>query len=208
MDKKRTYVVGIDEAGRGPIAGPVAVGGVIIRADVLANMKRRDFGGIRDSKKLTEKKREEWLIKMRTWKKEGKIDFAVSLVSHEMIDTRGVAWSVRKGIATVLKKMNADPRASLVLLDGGIRAPEEYENQKTIIKGDEKEAIISLASIAAKVTRDRKMKRYAMQFDAYGFDVHKGYGTEKHYAAIKRHGVCPIHRYTFLTTFFNIKEGL
>lgn len=208
MDKRAKYVIGIDEAGRGPIAGPVAVGGVMIRADILRKMKRVDLAGIRDSKKLTEKKREEWLVAMRAWKKEGMIDFAVTLVPADAIDTRGIAPSIRKGIASVLKKLGADPRSSRVRLDGGIKAPEEFVMQQTIIKGDEKEAIIALASIAAKVTRDIKMKGFAKHFPGYGLEVHKGYGTKAHYAAIKKQGIVSIHRMTFLASFFNINGDL
>lgn len=208
MDKKPTYVVGIDEAGRGPIAGPVAVGGVIVRSDILAKMKRRDLAGIRDSKKLTEKAREAWLTKMCGWKKEGKIDFAVTLVSSTQIDTYGIAPSVRKGIASVLQKLTADPRSTLVLLDGGIKAAEVFTKQKTIIKGDEKEAVIALASIAAKVTRDRKMCWFAEHFEGYGFEVHKGYGTKMHYSSIKKLGLVDIHRTTFCKGIRNGKKSI
>lgn len=208
MDKKPTYVVGIDEAGRGPIAGPVAVGGVIIRADILAKMKRSDLRGIRDSKKLTEKAREGWLAKMRVWGGEGKINFAVTLISSTEIDRNGIAPSIRKGIASVLRKLEADPRRARVLLDGGIRAPAEFISQKTIIKGDEKEVIIALASIAAKVTRDKKMCRFAEHFEAYGFEVHKGYGTKMHYASIKKWGLVAIHRKSFCKGIKKVKKSI
>lgn len=208
MDKKLTYVVGIDEAGRGPIAGPVAVGGVIVRTDILAKMKRSDLRGIRDSKKLTEKARELWLAKMRIWKREGKIDFAVTLVSSEIIDKQGIAPSVRKGIASVLRKLNTNPNSTQVLLDGGIKAPLEFTLQQTIIKGDEKEAIIALASIAAKVTRDKKMCQFSEHFKGYGFEVHKGYGTKMHYASIKKWGISIVHRRSFCKGIKNVKKSI
>ena len=194
MNKK--IVVGIDEAGRGPLAGPVSVGTVIFYNLKVAHA----FRGVRDSKKLSAEKREYWLSVMEREKKLGTIDFAVSLVSAQYIDTYGIVKAIQKGIRSNLKKLSIEPEYP-ILLDGGLKAPNEFINQKTIIRGDEKFKVISLASIAAKVLRDRKMVMYAKQYHLYGFDIHKGYGTEKHRLAITKYGHTVLHRKTFLKNF-------
>ncbi len=191
------YCVGIDEAGRGPLAGPVAVGAVMMPrvdcADIFSLLP-----GIRDSKKLSEKKREILYEHMCVLRRENKIAFAVGLVSHAVIDARGIVAAVAEGIASVLEKISADPQRCTVLLDGSIFAPACFVDQQTIIRGDETEPIISLASIAAKVVRDRKMKELALRYPLYGFEIHKGYGTKVHYEAIRLYGLSDIHRHSYL----------
>ncbi len=190
------YIIGIDEAGRGPLAGPVAVGAFCIRAN------NRHFqkwcAGVKDSKKLSEKKRELWFAKIQSEKKTGKIDFAVSFASSKMIDVKGLTFAIKHALAESLQKLACNPKETLVLLDGGLHAPKEYLFQQTIIKGDEKEPVISLASIAAKVLRDKKMYRFASVYPLYGFEKHKGYGTRAHYIAIEKYGILDIHRKRFL----------
>jgi len=188
------YIVGIDEAGRGPLAGPVAVGAVRIDAD----FNKRFFKGIKDSKKLTEKKREIWFELVKKKKKEGQIDFAVALISEKVIDKKGIVYAINLGINKCLIKLKI-PRDSKIFLDGGIKAPADFIYQKTIIKGDEKVSVISLASICAKVTRDRYMVRLSKKYPQYGFDIHKGYGTLKHRQNIKKHGPSGVHRRSFLS---------
>lgn len=197
MDKKEKfkYLVGIDEVGRGPIAGPVSVGIAVIPK----NFNRKFFKGIKDSKKLTPQSREEWFKKASEAKNKGLLDFHVESVSHKIIDSKGLSFAIKKAIKNSLEKLNLKPDECKVLLDGGLEAPEEFKNQKTIIKGDEKEAVISLASIVAKVTRDKKMRAFAKKYHNYSFEIHKGYGTKKHYDSIKKHGLCEIHRRSFLT---------
>lgn len=194
--KNIEYVVGIDEAGRGPLAGPLALGAFCVRADSRAF--RKFCVGVKDSKKLSERKREEWFIKIESEKKLGNISFAVAFASPEMIDKRGLTFSIRHALALSLKKLACPPNQTLVLLDGGLHAPEEYTYQETIIKGDEKEPVISFASIAAKVLRDRKMVALAKRHPQYGFEKHKGYGTAAHYEAIEKYGVLDFHRKSFL----------
>ncbi len=130
------------------------------------------------------------------------LDFSVTLISNKIIDRRGINFAIRKAMNDSLKKLQLKnklkPCECLVLLDGGLRAPAEFPFQKTIIKGDEKEFSISLASIAAKVTRDAYMKKLAKKHPLYGFEVHKGYGTAKHITAIKKEGTSLIHRASFL----------
>ncbi len=192
MGKKR-YLVGIDEAGRGPLAGPVAVAVVVTKWKL--NLK------VRDSKKLSEKKREEWFRWLKEQKKKGRLDFVVSLVGEKIIDEQGIVPAVRTGIRRCLKRLNLDPKSCRILLDGSLSAPKIYEDQETIIRGDETVPIIALASIAAKVKRDRRLTRLAKKHPKYGFEVHKGYGTRAHYAALRRHGLSPLHRRSFLKDF-------
>ncbi|MEK9182323.1 MAG: ribonuclease HII [Patescibacteria group bacterium] len=195
---KFQYIVGIDEVGRGPLAGPVAVGACLISALKIKSLQAKGFfKGIKDSKKLSEKSREEWLEKIEELKTKGDLDYSVSFVSNKIIDKKGISHCLRLAIENSLKKLKAEPLKTMILLDGGLKAPEEFIYQKTIIKGDEKEPIISLASIAAKVARDRKMVGYSKKFPQYGFEIHKGYGTLLHRQRIKKYGLSELHRKSF-----------
>lgn len=203
------YTIGIDEAGRGPLAGPVSVAAVVImsrhRLDRLlrSNLStgRFDLGfGLRDSKKLSGKKREEWFQWLKE-KKKGELNFAVSLVGKKIIDKQGIVPAVKIGIRRCLNRLKLNPDQCRVLLDGSLKAPKIYRNQKTIIRGDETVPIITLASIVAKVTRDRKMLRLAKNFPNYQFEIHKGYGTRAHYRALRKNGLSPLHRRSFLKDF-------
>lgn len=189
-------IIGIDEAGRGPLAGPVSVGVCYIPKNVRLNLR-----GIKDSKKLSEKNRDAWFLQMKEWQKEGKMKFTVSLISQKVIDKKGIVYAISLGVTRCLEKISLDPHEVKVLLDGGLRAPQQYIYQKTIIKGDEKFPAISLASIAAKVTRDKYMRRIAKNYPQYGFEVHKGYGTVKHRQAIVKHKPSILHRQSFLRSF-------
>ena len=187
-------IVGIDEAGRGPLAGPVAVGIFVIDEDKL---KKLDLSGLRDSKKLSKQKREEWMKKIQKMKKEGIADFVVVLVSEKHIDKNRIHNSIKYGIEKGIKKLKVGKKDK-IFLDGGLRLDKTFLFQETVIKGDEKIPVISLASIVAKVTRDEKMVKLAHKYPAYGFDIHKGYGTKMHYKMLKKHGSSPAHRRTFL----------
>lgn len=187
------YVVGVDEAGRGPLAGPVAVGVVMVPQNL--NIKEL-FPGVADSKKLTEKKREEIYKLLKQLAYARKIHFCVVFASAKVIDRDGITKAVRDAVWKGVRTLTPDPKGVSVLLDGLLLAPPQY-TQKTIIRGDATEPIISLASIAAKVERDRWMVGLAKKFPGYGFEIHKGYGTQKHIAAIKKNGLCAIHRTTF-----------
>ncbi|HEY4496453.1 MAG TPA: ribonuclease HII [Candidatus Paceibacterota bacterium] len=200
------YLVGIDEVGRGPLAGPVAVGVFILKENQkrfsLFYKKGKTF--LRDSKKLSEKQREEWFEIIRAERERGALDFSVSFVSHTMIDKRGLVWALRVAIRHSLARLLISANAE-IFLDGGLRAPEHFKNQWTIIKGDEKVPVIALASIVAKVSRDRLMVRLAKKYPEYGFEKHKGYGTAAHFSAIKKYGLCPIHRRSFLLEYKILK---
>lgn len=186
-------IVGVDEAGRGPLAGPVAVGVCVVDS----NFNFSIFDNLKDSKKLSERRREEIFNIMVDLKKSGELNFAVALVSHNIIDTKGISYAIREGIKGALNRLKVD-LSSKIFLDGSLKAPEDFVYQKTIIKGDELVPVISLASIAAKVTRDKYMKKLAKDYPEYGFEIHKGYGTKFHKEAILKYGPSTIHRKTFL----------
>ena len=179
------YTIGIDEVGRGPIAGPVTVCACMISSDIAKKYK-----GIKDSKKLSEKKREEIFLEIQN-----SVQYKVTSISAKEIDKKGISFCIKKALA---KSISIFPTDTLVLLDGGLKAPKEYSKQKTIIKGDEKEVCIALASIIAKVTRDRYMRKMAQKHPEYGFEGHKGYGTRAHYLAIEKSGKSSLHRLSFL----------
>lgn len=189
------WLVGIDEAGRGPLAGPVSVAALAIRFNDKQILER---GRVRDSKQLLENAREEKLIELKELYNQGKIKYAVSLVGNRIIDRDGIVSAVKRGIRIVLARLHIQAGEVEILLDGGIKAPKKYRNQKTIIGGDAKVAIIAYASIIAKVTRDQKMKRLALKFPKYDLHIHKGYGTASHISKIKKYGLCPIHRRSFV----------
>ncbi len=186
------YVVGIDEVGRGPLAGPVTVGAVALPIHLVGR-----FQGVKDSKKLTAEAREEWRTKVHEAGKDG-MRWAVASSSSHVIDTKGLTHAIKKALREAIAKLGISPEHCIVLLDGGLRAPRKYDEQRTIIKGDEKEPAIALASIVAKVHRDHVMRRWGDVYPDYGFHIHKGYGTEAHYRAIKKNGLTPIHRRSFL----------
>jgi ribonuclease HII len=191
--KKFKYLVGVDEAGRGPLAGPVAVGVVVVPFDF-------DFDcipGVGDSKKVSPKNREAIFRRARQLQKEKGLNFAVVLVSSAYIDKKGIAHAVTSGIEKGFQKLNLDPRSTEVRLDGLLHAPAIFKKQQTIIKGDAQEKVIGLASILAKVTRDRYLVQIAKKYPAFGFEIHKGYGTLMHRHAIKRYGLSKIHRRSF-----------
>lgn len=192
MDYK--YYIGIDEVGRGPIAGPVTVCAVLS----FSGQELEDFKGIKDSKKLTEKGREDWFRKIKKSRAEKIVDFSVFSVGNRTIDKIGIVASIHLCILNCLKKLNSPEEETLVILDGGLKAPENYKYQETIIKGDEKEPLIAMASIVAKVSRDWHMSNLPEKYKGYSFDKHKGYGTKAHYEAIKNHGISDLHRRSFL----------
>jgi ribonuclease HII len=194
-----THIVGIDEAGRGSLAGPVCVGVVAVSVEkekIVRTMFRQLEG--RDSKKWSEPKREKWFDKIQDIQYRRTICYSSALVGSRAVDERGIVHSIDTALARALRKIGIDPAQCDVRLDGGLYAPCTYPHQETIVKGDEKDIIIGMASIVAKVTRDRKMRRLAVKYPLYDFDIHKGYGTEKHYGAIGKNGLCLEHRRTFL----------
>ncbi|MCQ2446454.1 MAG: ribonuclease HII [Clostridia bacterium] len=177
-------VAGTDEAGRGPLAGPVFAAAVILPPEI-------DIPGLNDSKKLTEAKREA-LFPVIT---EKALAYAIAEASVEEIEELNILHAAQLAMRRAVEALPIKP--GILLIDGnysdGFGLPE-----KTIVKGDSLSASIAAASILAKVARDRKMIEYAKEYPDYGFEKHKGYPTEAHYAAIREHGVTPIHRLSFL----------
>ncbi len=193
--------MGIDEAGRGPIAGPVAVGAVWYDASQphVRRILKKHFPIVKDSKQLSEKKREALFEILNALCEDNVLGYSVALVSSTTIDQKGISYAIKEGILSVLKQSSLHANHISLLLDGGLRASAEYRYQTTYIKGDATHLPIALASIVAKVTRDRHMRKVAQRHPQYGFDIHKGYGTQAHYSAIKQHGISPLHRKTFIT---------
>jgi ribonuclease HII len=191
------YLIGIDEVGRGPIAGPVAVSAFVF----LDPKAKQKFRGVKESKQLNEKTREKWFVIINEAKRAGLVDFCVTFQSEKVIDNKGLSFAIKKALRTSLLALKKAPESAKVLLDGGLKAPPEFKDQKTIIKGDEKEMVIALASITAKVLRDRKMIRLGKKYPAYDFEIHKGYGTKGHYEAIKKYGLLNEHRISFFGNY-------
>lgn len=194
------YVIGIDEVGRGPVAGPVVVSAcaVALDTDVLFLFPK---GELKDSKKLSEKNREKIREGLNDLFKEKKVLWGIGEVSAKRIDEIGISLAIKEAMNNALLQLENEglSLATKVVLDGSLYAPERYLNQSTHIKGDEMFAEISLASIIAKVYRDNLMKDFGKVFIGYGFENHAGYGTKAHYDAIKSLGMTEHHRRTFLT---------
>lgn len=181
-------VCGVDEAGRGPLAGPVCAAAVILPAGIVIE-------GLNDSKKLSEKKREA-LFDVIT---ENAISWSVSLVDEKTIDEINILQATYRAMRQAVEGLPHP--ADFVYVDGnrseGLSLPHEC-----VVSGDAKIPSVAAASIIAKVTRDRLMRDFAVRYPAYGFEKHKGYGSRAHYAALLEHGPCPIHRRTFLKKFY------
>lgn len=184
-------ICGVDEAGRGPLAGPVCASAVILPAHL-------DIPGLTDSKKLTDKKRRELFPVIQ----EQAIAWGIGMASCEEIDEINILQATFLAMQRALEQLSVRP--DLVLIDGN-RAKDFGLPVKTVIKGDSLSMNIAAASILAKVTRDDWMIRMAQNYPQYAFDIHKGYGTKAHYAALTELGPCPIHRKTFLKKFYGEK---
>ena len=186
-----TRVAGVDEAGRGPLAGPVVAAAAILPPRWLETGLPTELAGLNDSKQLTETQREKFFQFITTG---GEIEFGIAEISAAVIDEINILQATHRAMNDALAKLNPLPPHALV--DGRpvktLRVP-----QTAIVQGDAKSFSIAAASVLAKVTRDRRMLAYDEKFPEYGFAQHKGYGTAKHLAAIAKHGACPIHRLTF-----------
>lgn len=187
---------GIDEAGRGPLAGPVAVAVFGMKEGFIIE----NFPQGKDSKKMSEKEREKWAAFFMEEKKKGNVCFEVALPSAKVIDTKGIVGAINLAMEACLSKLEKEGVASVsshILLDGALKAPLRFTHQQTIIKGDEKEMLIACASIVAKVSRDRHMKKISTTYPDYDLHIHKGYGTKKHREAISTLGLSEVHRKSF-----------
>lgn len=187
-----SYIAGVDEVGRGPLAGPVVTAAVVLPAEF-------DVLGIDDSKKLSEKRREE-LYEIIT---EKALAWGIGMADHQVIDEINILQATKQAMKQAVEEADRMLRERTggsierVLLDA-VELPGLQVPQESIIKGDAKVLAIAAASIVAKVTRDRMMVRYAREYPWYAFEKNKGYGTKDHYAGLREHGLCPIHRKTFL----------
>ncbi len=184
-------ICGVDEAGRGPLAGPVCAAAVILPAGM-------DIPGLTDSKKLSDKKRRELMPVI----KEQAIAYGIAFATHEEIDSINILQATFLAMERALAQLNVRP--DLALIDGN-RQKDFGINVETVVKGDSLSANIAAASVLAKVTRDDYMLEMAQLYPQYGFDIHKGYGTKAHYEALTVHGPSPIHRMTFLKKFYGEK---
>lgn len=217
IDKKNTikYIVGIDEVGRGPLAGPVTVAAFCIPRQLLSQGKKlkgknikKMFAGAKDSKKMSATARRLVFSNIKEAHDKNIVRYIVQNQSAKVIDTQGLSVTIRRCIGACLEQLKKEltfrPEEVLVLLDGGLKAPKEFVYQETIIRGDDKEPVISLASICAKVTRDAYMMKMAKKYPQYGFEKHVGYGTTFHREMIRKYGITPIHRISFLRNIIDI----
>jgi len=186
---RMNYLIGIDEAGRGPLAGPVVVAGVLMSPRLAG----RVLAGIKDSKQLSAKQREEWFDFLTS---HSGIQWAVSRISPAVIDRINIYQASHVGARRVYSRLSLESGRTYALLDGSLHLPPGISHE-TIIRGDELIPIISAASIIAKVTRDRIMIRLHKKYPAYHFDLHKGYSTKLHREMIRELGQCEVHRKSF-----------
>ena len=184
-------VCGVDEAGRGPLAGPVVAAAVILPPHA-------DIPGLNDSKKLSDKRRRELFPVIQ----EQAVAFGIGIATHEEIDEINILQATFLAMERALANLSVKP--DLALIDGN-REKDFGIPVQTVVKGDSRSASIAAASILAKVTRDDMMLEMAEKYPGYGFDIHKGYGTKAHYTALTELGPSPIHRSTFLKKFYGTK---
>lgn len=208
---ERKYIIGIDEVGRGPLAGPVNVAAILMPRNFQLSIF--NLPKLKDSKKLSAKQREKWF---KFVKENGKIYYAVASVSPKIIDkiniSKAANLAATRALARLLANKKLATRGLKILLDGGLHLNTKtlmtsgyWPNPKTLVRADEKIPAVALASIAAKVTRDRRMKNLHKKFPQYDFINNVGYATKKHIKALKKHGLADIHRKTFAKKFCRSK---
>ena len=182
------YICGIDEAGRGPLAGPVVVAAVIMPEDSMIE-------GVNDSKRVSEKKREKLYEEITSQA----ISWGIGIIHQDEIDDINILNATKKGLTIALQELKVKP--DIILVDALTGINTLGIPYQSIIKGDAKCYSIAAASIIAKVTRDRIMRQWDEIYPMYGFEKHKGYGTKAHIEAIKKYGICSLHRKTFVKNF-------
>ena len=184
-------ICGVDEAGRGPLAGPVCAAAVILPPNL-------EIPGLTDSKKLTDKKRRELFPVIQ----EKSVAYGIGFADEKEIDEINILQATFLAMRRALEQLSVKPE--LALIDGN-RETDFGVPVKTVVKGDSLSANIAAASVLAKVTRDDLMEAMAKEYPGYGFEIHKGYGTKAHYTALRELGPCPIHRMSFLKKFYGEK---
>ena len=190
-----TSIAGIDEAARGSLAGPVVVACVVMPRDSMIE-------GVNDSKKVSEKKREKLYEEITR----EALGYGVGIISQEEIDRINILNATKEGLTLAIKNLETDlqeknrdfQKPEIILVDALTKIDTDHIPYRSIIKGDSKSYSIAAASIIAKVTRDRIMRQWDEVYPMYGFEKHKGYGTAAHITAIKEHGLCPLHRRSFV----------
>ena len=188
FEKGIEIICGVDEAGRGPLAGPVCAAAVILPKGLV-------IPGLNDSKKLTDKRRRELMPIIQ----QQALAYGIAFASHEEIDQINILQATFLAMERALAQLKIRPE--LALIDGN-RQKDFGINVETVVKGDSRSANIAAASVLAKVTRDDYMEAMALEYPGYGFEIHKGYGTKAHYEALRSLGPSPIHRMTFLKKFY------
>lgn len=191
FEKGLQIICGVDEAGRGPLAGPVCAAAVILPPNA-------EIPGLNDSKKLSDKKRRELYPII----KEQAVAYGIAFVDHETIDKINILQATYKAMGDAIAQLSVKPE--LALIDGNGAADFGVPTE-TVVHGDSLSASIAAASVLAKVSRDDYMLQMAEEYPQYGFEIHKGYGTKAHYAAITEYGTSPIHRMSFLKKFYGQK---
>jgi ribonuclease HII len=203
MNKPRrttSYIIGIDEVGRGPLAGPVVIAAVCIPSNFR---HAKILGTVRDSKKLTELQRETWSGYLR---QHPSVRYAFARVNAARIDKLNITKAANRAVQQALRQLERKQGVAVmkarITLDGGLyikdKATQQQFRARTMPKADDRVPVVAYASILAKVHRDAYMKKKAKEFPAYGFEQHKGYGTRLHRRALKKHGPTPLHRLTFV----------
>lgn len=191
FEKGYHLICGVDEAGRGPLAGPVCAAAVILPPNV-------DIPGLNDSKKLSDKRRRELFPII----KEQAVAYGIGFADHSLIDEINILQATFYAMEQAITQLSVKP--DFALIDGN-REKDFGLPVQTVVQGDSLSASIAAASILAKVTRDNLMLQMAQEYPQYGFEIHKGYGTKAHYAALQEYGPCPIHRMTFLKKLYGTK---
>ena len=186
-----TAICGVDEAGRGPLAGPVCAAAVILPKDLVIE-------GLNDSKKLSDKRRRELFPVIQ----EKAIAYGIGFASEQEIDEINILQATFLAMKRALAQLEG--KADFALIDGN-RETDFGLSVMTVVKGDSRSANIAAASVLAKVSRDNVMDELAKEYPQYGFEIHKGYGTKAHYAALTEHGASPVHRKSFLKKFYGNK---
>jgi ribonuclease HII len=204
--------IGVDEVGRGPLAGPITLAVAFVPD---GRFFAREKLILRDSKKLSPQKRKEWMTLLRHLRRDGKIFWATASVSAKRIDEKGIAWAAKNAASRAMHTLlikNPSASSAQVFLDAGLSLTEEVcgllsRAPISRVRADETIAVVALASIIAKTHRDRYMEKLGMRYPAYAFEAHKGYGTEAHYRALRRNGPTKEHRLTFLHNFATIRKN-
>lgn len=191
FEKGYHLICGVDEAGRGPLAGPVCAAAVILPPNV-------DIPGLNDSKKLSDKRRRELFPII----KEQAVAYGIGFADHSLIDEINILQATFYAMEQAITQLSVKPEFALI---DGNREKDFGLPVQTVVQGDSLSASIAAASILAKVTRDDLMLQMAQEYPQYGFEIHKGYGTKAHYAALQEYGPCPIHRMTFLKKLYGTK---